>query len=152
MVNIFKYLHAFNVDDLNIRESGAGGFHGTYTRGLDMGEDASRTNLSQAMAKGNSFNGSNSSVADDYLFIAPAGNLGMVLDNPNGGAPVVHSIEDTSVLVDRVRVGDRLLAVDGEDCTAMTAMQVSKLISLKSEKPARVLLFARLRANGTDEP
>jgi C-terminal processing protease CtpA/Prc len=33
--------------------------------------------------------------------------------------PVVHAIKDTSVLGDRVRVGDRLLAVDGEDCTAM---------------------------------
>jgi C-terminal processing protease CtpA/Prc len=84
--------------------------------------------------------------------VAPAGKLGMVIDTPNGGVPVVHAIKDTSVLVDRVRVGDRLLSVDGEDCTAMTAMQVSKLISLKSEKPARVLMFARSRANATDEP
>lgn len=75
--------------------------------------------------------------------LAPAGKLGMVIDTPNGGAPVVHAIKDTSVLADRVRVGDRLMSVDGEDCTAMTAMQVSKLISLKSEKPTRVLLFAR---------
>lgn len=78
--------------------------------------------------------------------VAPAGKLGMVIDTPNGGMPVVHAIKDTSVLADRVRVGDRLLSVDGEDCTAMTAMQVSKLISLKSEKPARVLVFARSRA------
>lgn len=75
--------------------------------------------------------------------VAPAGKLGMVIDTPNGGSPVVHAIKDTSVLSDRVRVGDRLLSVDGDDCTAMTAMQVSKLISLKSEKPARVLVFAR---------
>lgn len=78
--------------------------------------------------------------------VAPAGKLGMVIDTPNGGMPVVHAIKDTSVLADRVKVGDRLLSVDGEDCTAMTAMQVSKLISLKSEKPARVLVFARSRA------
>lgn len=75
--------------------------------------------------------------------VAPAGKLGMVIDTPNGGMPVVHAIKDTSVLADRVRVGDRLLSVDEEECTAMTAMQVSKLISLKSEKPARVLVFAR---------
>ena len=79
--------------------------------------------------------------------VAPAGKLGMVIDTPNGGMPVVHAIKDTSVLSDRVRVGDLLLSVDGEDCTAMTAMQVSKLISLKSEKPARVLVFARSRAH-----
>lgn len=75
--------------------------------------------------------------------VAPAGKLGMVIDTPNGGSPVVHAIKDTSALSALVRVGDRLLSVDGDDCTAMTAMQVSKLISLKSEKPARVLVFAR---------
>ena len=85
-----------------------------------------------------------------FEVVAPAGKLGMVIDTPQGGVPVVHAIKDTSVLADRVRVGDRLVAVDGEDCTAMTAMQVSKLISLKSEKPARVLVFVRSRANTTD--
>lgn len=75
--------------------------------------------------------------------VAPAGKLGMVIDTPNGGIPVVHAIKDTSVLADQIRVGDRLLSVDGEDCTGMTAMQVSKMISLKSEKPARVLVFTR---------
>lgn len=85
-----------------------------------------------------------------YDVVAPAGKLGMVIDTPNGGMPVVHAIKDTSVLADRVRVGDRLISVDGEDCTAMTAMQVSKLISLKSEKPARVLVFASSRPTPTE--
>jgi C-terminal processing protease CtpA/Prc len=84
--------------------------------------------------------------------VAPAGKLGMVIDTPNGGLPVVHAIKDTSVLADSVCVGDRLLSVDGEDCTEMTAMQVSKLISLKSEKPARVLVFARSHTVNTAEP
>lgn len=82
--------------------------------------------------------------------VAPAGKLGMVIDTPSGGVPVVHAIKDSSVLAEQVRVGDRLLSVDGEDCTGMTAMQVSKLISLKSEKPARVLVFARSAANTRD--
>ena len=84
--------------------------------------------------------------------VAPAGKLGMVIDTPNGGPPVVHAIKETSVLADRVRVGDRLLTVDDEDCTAMTAMQVSKLISLKSEKPARVLVFLRSRTSAPAGP
>jgi C-terminal processing protease CtpA/Prc len=79
--------------------------------------------------------------------VAPAGKLGMVIDTPNGSAPVVHAIKETSALADQVRVGDRLLSVDDEDCTGMTAMQVSKLISLKSEKPARVLVFSRSSAS-----
>ena len=84
--------------------------------------------------------------------VAPAGKLGMVIDTPNGGIPVVHAIKDTSVLIDDVRVGDRLLSVDGEDCTVMTAMQVSKLISLKSNKPARVLVFARTPTKNLEQP
>ena len=84
--------------------------------------------------------------------VAPAGKLGMVIDTPNGGIPVVHAIKDTSVLIDSVRVGDRLLSVDGEDCIGMTAMQVSKLISLKSNKPARVLVFARTPINSALGP
>ena len=82
--------------------------------------------------------------------MAPAGKLGMVIDTPNGGVPVVHAIRDTSVLANRVRVGDWLLSVDGVDCTAMTAMQVSKLISLKSEKPSRALVFVRSRTNASN--
>jgi C-terminal processing protease CtpA/Prc len=82
--------------------------------------------------------------------VAPAGKLGMVIDTPNGGVPVVHAIRDTSVLANSVRVGDWLLSVDGVDCTAMTAMQVSKLISVKSEKPSRVLVFVRSRTNATN--
>lgn len=76
---------------------------------------------------------------------APAGKLGMVIDTPNGAVPIVHAIKDTSVLADRVQVGDRLISVDDEDTTGMTAMQVSKLISLKAEKPSRVLVFSRTR-------
>jgi hypothetical protein len=92
-----------------------------------------------------------SEAEERYDVVAPPGKLGMVIDTPNGGMPVVHAIKDTSALADRVRVGDRLLSVDDEDCTGMTAMQVSKLISLKSSKPRRVLVFARSRT-GTRDP
>lgn len=72
----------------------------------------------------------------------PPGKLGMVIDTPNGGVPVVHAIKAESVLADDVKVGDRLVAVDGDDVTAMTAVQVSKLISLKSDQQ-RQLAFVR---------
>ena len=54
----------------------------------------------------------------------------------------MHALKSESVLADRVEVGDHLLAVDGEDVTGMTALEVSKLISLKSDQP-RVLVFGR---------
>lgn len=86
------------------------------------------------------------STADDKFEVTvPAGKLGMVIDTPNGGVPVVHAIKTESILSSSVQVGDRLVSVDGEDVTAMTAVQVSKLISLKSDQK-RVLAFVRIRA------
>jgi C-terminal processing protease CtpA/Prc len=124
-----------------------------YTKG----SSANSATMSKLGAMGDNLFADDSSFEQQFAepeerfdVVAPAGKLGMVIDTPSGGVPVVHAIKDTSVLFNRVRVGDWLLSVDGEDCTAMTAMQVSKLISLKSEKPARVLIFVRSRANGTN--
>jgi hypothetical protein len=72
----------------------------------------------------------------------PTGKLGMVVDTPHGGVPVVHAVKDDSILVGRVQVGDRLVAVDHEDVTRMSAVEVSTLIHRKSGK-ARVLSFVR---------
>lgn len=72
----------------------------------------------------------------------PPGKLGMVIDTPNGGVPIVHAIKPESILADKVLVGDRLVSVDDEDVTSMTAVQVSKLISVKSDKN-RILKFVR---------
>jgi hypothetical protein len=132
----------------------------TNTRDRNFSEDMSKMSSVQSTSMSKLDKMGGNLFADDASFeeqfsdpeerfdvVAPAGKLGMVIDTPNGGIPVVHAIKDTSVLSDQVRVGDRLLSVDGEDCTGMTAMQVSKLISLKSEKPVRVLVFTRSAAN-----
>jgi len=134
----------------------------TNTRDRITSEDMSKMSSVQSTSIGKLGKMGGNLFADDASFeeqfsdpeerfdvVAPAGKLGMVIDTPNGGIPVVHAIKETSVLADQARVGDRLLSVDGEDCTGMTAMQVSKLISLKSEKPARVLVFTRSIANTT---
>ena len=51
------------------------------------------------------------------------------------GPPVVHAVKDSSVIADLIQVGDKLVAVDDEDVTNMTAIKVSKLISRKSANP-----------------
>lgn len=79
---------------------------------------------------------------------APPGKLGMVIDTPNGGMPIVHAIRDNSTLVDKIRIGDKLISVDGEDTTNMTALRVSKLISNKAANPTRVLVFTRSKQGG----
>jgi hypothetical protein len=92
-----------------------------------------------------SFEQQYSTAEDKFEVTVPPGKLGMVIDTPNGGVPVVHAIKTESILSTSVQVGDRLVSVDREDVTAMTAVQVSKLISLKSDKK-RVLAFVRIRA------
>jgi len=75
--------------------------------------------------------------------IAPPGKLGVVIDTPMNGFPMVHAIKETSVLSGRVRIGDKLVSVDGEDTTEMSAIKVSKLISSKAMNPQRRMLFLR---------
>merc|ERR1712032_527938 len=74
---------------------------------------------------------------------APSGKLGVVIDTPDDGAPVVHAVKDTSPIADKVQVGDKLVAVDDEDVRAMTAIKVSKLISRKGANPSRKLTIIR---------
>jgi hypothetical protein len=84
-----------------------------------------------------------------YEVNAPAGKLGMVIDTPSGGAPVIHAIKSTSTMIDKgVQVGDQLVAIDGIDTTGLTAMQVSKLISQKAANPSRILEFVRTKTPG----
>jgi C-terminal processing protease CtpA/Prc len=79
---------------------------------------------------------------------APAGKLGVVIDTPDDGAPVVHAVKDTSVIADQIRVGDKLIKVDDEDVRSMTAIKVSKLISKKSANPVRRLTIVRTSQAG----
>lgn len=76
----------------------------------------------------------------------PPGKLGVVMDNSPSGTPMVFAVKPESVLSRDVQVGDRLLAVDHEDVTVMSAIQVSKLISLKNDQE-RTLTFCRKRSS-----
>lgn len=83
---------------------------------------------------------------EDYervVVVAPSGKLGIVIDNPSGGIPFVHAIKESSVLHGKVFVGDLVLSVDEVDCRGMHSLAVSKLISKRSENPARTLSLLR---------
>jgi hypothetical protein len=69
-----------------------------------------------------------------FVLIAPPGKLGMVLDTPPGEGPLVHAINESSVLKGRVKVGDRLITVDKEDVSTLSAAKVSVLITQKSQQ------------------
>jgi len=79
----------------------------------------------------------------EYIVYAPAGKLGIVLDNPDDKGPVVYIIKETSPLMDKIEVGDRLVAVDEVDVRAMSPTKVSKLISKRSANPMRKFTLLR---------
>mmetsp|Transcript_6999 Transcript_6999/g.8093 ORF Transcript_6999/g.8093 Transcript_6999/m.8093 type:complete len:243 (-) Transcript_6999:240-968(-) len=80
---------------------------------------------------------------DVFEVIAPAGKLGVVIDTPNSGAPVIHSIKDDCPIAEQLLVGDYIVAVDDVNVMAMTAVKVSKVISQKSANPERKFTILR---------
>jgi len=74
---------------------------------------------------------------------ASPGKLGIVIDTPSNGPPVVHSIKDGSPLAKTIFTGDRLISVDKENVTAMTAIAISNTIEKRNHNPERILKFVR---------
>jgi PDZ domain len=80
---------------------------------------------------------------DQFVIYAPAGKLGLVVDNRDDGPPVIHSIKADSVLIEQIQVGDRLVGVDEVDVRTLSPVRVSKLISKRSTNPLRKLTLTR---------
>lgn len=64
---VFSYLHAFDLEDIEVRHSATGGWHGTYVGSLAKGEGARRSPSSSVF-----FTPSHSSVVSDSLFVDSA--------------------------------------------------------------------------------
>jgi membrane-associated protease RseP (regulator of RpoE activity) len=130
--------------------SSAGGTFGSNPQALGANQGAVAAAGGAATLGGFSDDGSfgeagvGANVREELIDIyAPAGKLGVVIDTPDDGAPVVHAIKDSSPIADKLQVGDKLVAVDDEDVRTMTAIKVSKLISRKSANPTRKLSIIR---------
>lgn len=130
--------------------SSAGGTFGSNTQNqfaLDPANAAATGAALGAMPTDDSFDPGfrdANNVKEEIIHIfAPPGKLGVVIDTPDDGAPVVHAVKDSSVIADKITVGDKLVAVDDEDVRSMTAIKVSKLISRKSANPSRKLTVIR---------
>jgi len=81
---------------------------------------------------------------EEFEVVAPAGLLGLIIEsNLEDGRPTVHNVKPNSVLAHVVQIGDRLLAVDGQDVTQMRAHDVSQLIATKRDQEGRVLSLSR---------
>ncbi|VEU39259.1 unnamed protein product [Pseudo-nitzschia multistriata] len=131
--------------------SSAGGTFGSNTQNLSLPANAAATGAALGVM-GDDDESYNTKYDDPraaqgmeeviHIF-APPGKLGVVIDTPDDGAPVVHAVKDTSVIADRIIVGDKLVAVDDEDVRSMTAIKVSKMISRKGANPSRKLTVVR---------
>jgi len=143
----YDYTKAYEDRDHSI--SYAGGTLGSDTQDFSFPANAGATGAALGPyddnGYGDPFQSSRGKVKEEILHIfAPPGKLGVVIDTPDDGAPVVHAVKETSVVVDKVMVGDKLIAVDDEDVRTLTAIKVSKLISRKSANPSRKLTILRI--------
>lgn len=128
----------------NYSLSDAGGTLGSRTRLTAADAALVPSSAGTIFSDDNTFDQAYEGVREELLDIyAPSGKLGVVIDTPNDGPPVVHAVKDTSPIADKVRVGDKLVAVDDEDVRDMTAIKVSKLISKKSTNASRKLTVIR---------
>eukprot|EP01083_Nonionella_stella_P025371 69855_1 len=85
--------------------------------------------------------------------LVPPGKLGVVLYTKplTNAIPEIWSINESSILTETVKVGDRIIAVDDQDTchTSMDADNVSELISKKKkDAPVRTLIFLRPPLHG----
>jgi hypothetical protein len=61
---VFSYLHAFDLEDIEVRHSATGGWHGTYVGNLAKGEGSRLSQISTS-----SYSGSHSSIVKDSIFL-----------------------------------------------------------------------------------
>jgi C-terminal processing protease CtpA/Prc len=81
---------------------------------------------------------------EQFDVIAPEGLLGLILETSiDDGRPMVFSIKPSSPLAHILKVGDRLIALDGIDVSKLRASDASRMIAEKKDR-TRQLVFSRL--------
>jgi C-terminal processing protease CtpA/Prc len=73
----------------------------------------------------------------------PAGKAGVILDEGRDGNPVVHSVKPGSPLFNHIKTGDRLLSIDGVDCTGLSPHEIAKKLQANEHASSRILTFSR---------
>jgi hypothetical protein len=143
----YDYSKAYGAVSSNFSLSDAGGTIGSRTRQTASDPLPQSSENNTIFSDDPTYNdpvyeggGGREEILDVY---APAGKLGVVIDTPNDGAPIVHAVKDSSPIADKIQVGDKLVAVDDQDVRTMTAIQVSKLISKKSVNASRKMTVIR---------
>jgi len=76
--------------------------------------------------------------------VAPAGKLGVVIDSlPEGGPAYVSEIKEDSRIKGEVHLGDKVIAIDGDDVSRMKAVHISLLLAKKKKQGMRKITVLR---------
>lgn len=85
--------------------------------------------------------------------VAPPGKLGIILANKaDSKGTVVSGVRTSSVLVDRISPGDRIIAIDGEDVSRMTVSEITTIMSRKAEYERRLTILTASGLKATTSP
>ena len=101
-------------------------------------------------ARSSAFTHSTSSCPEAIIEISiPPGRVGCIVDSSPSTGPYICEIHEFSPLADEIMVGDRILAVDNDDCRRMNAIDVSKIVGSRSENRTRTMTILRDYFDGT---
>ena len=87
--------------------------------------------------------------------VAPPGKLGIILANKaDSKGTVVSGVRTSSVLVDKISPGDRIVGIDGEDVSRMTVSEITTIMSRKAdyERTLTVLTMPQAMENAASPP
>merc|ERR1711957_109925 len=82
--------------------------------------------------------GHDKQLSEEKIVIALPGRIGCVISSSPQSGPFVCEIHKISPLEDDLKLGDRILSVDGEDVQQMSAADVSKLLGSRSNQERRI--------------
>ena len=149
----------------NRNEEGSNYATNTVTRNIGSDEDLENRDLSNAFESREARDAAaaltkklstcevTSSGENIFQIIAPEGKLGVVVSNsPQGGPPRVVDLRKDSPLLEKVQLGDEIIAIDDEDVQHMSSVEVSKMIARKSKNPSRKLTILRKEERQELEP
>ena len=71
----------------------------------------------------------------------PPGTLGLILDSPDTGWPLVHDIKSFSVANGLLKVGDRLVSIEGKDVRTIKSTDMSAIMNKPHTNPRMVTIF-----------
>jgi len=113
----------------------SGSMSGNSISGTSRTSRASRSSRAshrthRSTASGMTHNGKKTKVN----VFAPPGKLGIILANKaDAKGTVVSGVRTSSVLVEKISPGDRIIAIDGEDVSRMTVSEITTIMARKSE-------------------